>query len=111
MKTTFMHYRKYDRNGQMTSKGGMTLAVQLDGNQLTIALAECGRKDAYNRKLGRTIAEGRLQSRSASHLFRVEMPAYDLKTTDGYAPSDVRSFVHNQQFVRERCAKLMAGGK
>jgi hypothetical protein len=101
MTTTFMHYRKFDRRGQIMAKGGLTLAIQQDGQQLTIAMAECGRKDNFNRSLGRIIAEGRLKARSAKHLVQLELPAETM----------AKSFIHNQQFVRDRVKKLLAGGK
>lgn len=101
MTITFMHYRKFDRRGQIMSTGGLTLAIEQDGNKLSVAMAECGRKDNFNRQLGRTIAEGRLKARSAKHVVQLELP-----------PETVaKSYVHNQQFVRERVAKLLAGGK
>jgi len=98
MKTTYMHYRKFDRMGQIVPKGGMTVAIRQEGHELTVALSECGRKDLFNRKLGRTIAEGRLNSGSAIKLV---------------LPQDTiaKSFVHNQNFIKEKVGKLLAGGK
>jgi len=101
MTVSFMHYRKYDRQGQIESKGGLTLAIERHGNQLIVAMAECGRHDNFNRKLGRTIAEGRLRARSNNHLVQLELP-----------PDTVpKSYIHNQAFVRQRVSKLLAGGK
>lgn len=101
MTTTFMHYRKFDRRGQIMAKGGLTLAIQQDGNKITVALAECGRKDNFNRALGRTISEGRLKARSNKHLFQLELPP----------ETSLKSYVHAQPFVQERVQKLLAGGK
>lgn len=105
MTITFMHYRKFDKMGQIQARGGLTLAVGMDGNRLTVAMAECGRKDVFSRKRGRMIAEGRLRAALASgdtsKMVVLELPPETL----------VKSFVHNQAFVRERVQKLLAGGK
>lgn len=99
MTTTFMHYRKFDRMGQISAKGGLTLAIEQEGSTLKVALAECGRKDLFNRKLGRTIAEGRL--RAGTVVAELTLPPETI----------VKSYVHNQEFVRKRVAKLLAGGR
>jgi len=96
-----MHYRKFDRRGQIMPKGGLTLAINQDGNYLTIAMAQCGRKDNFDRKMGRTIAEGRLKARSNGHLYQLELPE----------ATSVKSFIHAQDFVQEKVQKLLAGGK
>lgn len=105
-----MHYRKYTRNGQLSAKGGLTLAIRHVDNELIVAMAECGRNDLFNRKMGRTIAEGRLahaldetvfDNNFGKNVFRLELPA---ETTP-------KSFIHNQSFVQERVKKLLAGGK
>ena len=105
MNTIYMHYRKFDRMGQIEARGGMTLAADLNGSQLTVALAECGRKDVFNKKMGRTIAEGRLRAALASgdtsKVVVLELP-----------PETVaKSYIHNQSFVRDRVKKLLAGSK
>lgn len=96
-----MHYRKFDRMGQILPKGGLTLAISQEGSKLSIAMAECGRKDAFNRKLGRTIAEGRLLAQNNKNLVQLELPP----------ETSMKSFVHNQAFVRDRVSKLLAGNK
>ena len=102
MINTFMHYRKFDRKGQIMARGGMTLAIQVDGSQVTVALAECGRKDNFNRKLGRQIASGRLSAgKESSHVHVITLPEM----------TKVKSFVHAQDFVQERVKKLLSGGK
>lgn len=101
MTTTFMHYRKFDRMGQIMPRGGMTLAITQDGNNITVAMAQCGRKDNFSRELGRTIAEGRLKARSNKYLFQLELPP----------ETSLKSYVHAQPFVQERVQKLLAGGK
>jgi hypothetical protein len=105
MTTIFMHYRKFDKLGQLEARGGLTLAVDMAGNQLTVALAECGKKDVFSKKMGRQIAEGRLRAAVASgdtsKLFILELP-----------PETVaKSYIHNQSFVRERVQRLLAGAR
>lgn len=58
---TNMHFHKHDRMGQILAKGGLSIAIQQEGMELTIALAQCSREDNFNRKLGRSIAQGRLR--------------------------------------------------
>ena len=99
--TTFIHYRKFDRMGQIKAKGGLTLAIKSDGEYVYVATAKCGQKDNFDRKLGRTIAEGRLNSGSPEHTHTLKLPP-DTK---------VKSFVHNQEFVRKEVEKLLAGAK
>lgn len=96
-----MHYRKFDRRGQIMPKGGMTLAIAQEGNQLTIAMAQCGRKDNFSRDMGRTIAAGRLASGKGPYVRVITLPD----------ATGVKSFVHNQDFVQEKVQKLLAGGK
>jgi len=55
-----MHFRK--RNGDQ--RGGLTVAIDYNHEERAIYVAEakCSRNDMFNRKLGRTIATGRLQA-------------------------------------------------
>ena len=114
MTTSFIHYRKFGKSGELDAKGGLTVAIQqwkpAQGNvELTIALAECGRKDVFSRKLGRVISEGRLKVLSAhspkedvgdQRVFVVTMPA-----DEPY----IKDFVAKQPFIQERVRKLRAG--
>lgn len=70
---------RHYRNGE-DQHGGVTMAYNVQGrtDQLTeadsveIAFAFCSPKDAYNTKLGRTIARGRLErQREGSHVLTV----------------------------------------
>jgi len=93
-----MHYRAYDRMGQIETKGGMTLAILREGQDVTVAVAECSRKDNFFRKQGRIKAEGRLKSANAIKLVLPE-------------ETKLKSYVHNQEFVRKKVHKLLAGGR
>jgi len=99
--TTFMHYRKYDRYGQIVCKGGLTLAIQQENDKLVVALAQCGKKDHFNRKIGRNIASGRLTAGSEKNRYYLTLPP----------ETSMKSFIHNQEFVRERVQKLLGGKK
>lgn len=58
-KVKYRHERLGDTS--IESYGGKTIAsIELDGNIKT-ATAECSRKDAFNKKIGRMIATGRLK--------------------------------------------------
>ncbi len=99
MKTTFMHYRRYDRFGQYLPHGGLTLAIRLDGNQVKVAMAECGKKDLFSRKIGRIVAEGRLNSGRADKIIEFTLPE----------ATALKSFVHNQAFVRAKVDPMLGG--
>jgi len=58
-KIQYMHFRQKDR----ATYGGATLAIMpLDKNKVVVAIAHCNPKDLFNKKMGRTIAAGRLQA-------------------------------------------------
>jgi len=121
---TNMHFRKYDRMGQIRAKGGLSLAIEQVGDQVTVAVAQCSRKDLFNRKLGRTIAEGRLNLAKAN-----AARGRDIEWTGAVADegdtvreqtiyhlvlpeaTNLKSFITEQPFVKKRVAKLLAGGK
>ena len=58
------HFRMRNENGQILSKGGMTLAYQTDTflEIITYAVAFCSKEDEFNKVLGRNKALGRLKS-------------------------------------------------
>lgn len=104
---TFMHYRKYNRQGQIESRGGLTLAVNLDGRAIHVAMAECGRKDNFDRKRGRMIAEGRLNNDK----FVVLALPDEIDTSSPALVNAVKSYLHNQPLVKDKVKKLLAGSK
>jgi hypothetical protein len=64
-----MHLRRFElqRRGnafgmRVAQTGGVTVAFRQLDNAVEIAIARCSRNDVYNKKLGRTIATGRLQA-------------------------------------------------
>lgn len=56
-----MHYRNFEL-GMPSCKGGATVAIHPIGNtdQVMVAVARCNKTDIFNKKLGRTIALGRI---------------------------------------------------
>lgn len=64
----FMHFR-HTNNGQVNSRGGATVAYQVDKNNnvTKFAIARCSDKDNYCRKTGRNLANGRLHGAMLSH--------------------------------------------
>ena len=59
----FMHIRAYESlSGQTPSpRGGKTVAIMpIEGNRAKFSIARCGPNDIFNKKVGRDIAEGRL---------------------------------------------------
>lgn len=80
----FMHYRRRDTYGSPLSQGGATLAIRpMGGNVIRVAMAQCSDKDIFNKKLGRTIAQGRLFSAqdtdpSSKYVFDIIAPETDM---------------------------------
>lgn len=104
---TFMHYRKYNRQGQIESRGGLTVAVSLENRTVTYAIAQCSTKDNFCRKQGRVKAEGRLKSQEA-----VSFPLpeeFDEKSP--MLTNAIKSYLHNQAAIKDKVKKLLAGGK
>lgn len=82
--TYFMHYRRRDSYGEAQPQGGVTLAIRpIGGNVIRVAMAKCGKKDVFNKKLGRAIAEGRLAAAAGSERNKF---VYDLVLTETDAP-------------------------
>ena len=62
MTTKFLHYRKVDDRGNVSARGGVTVAYAVGEEGATSAIAMCGPNDNYNRQYGRAKAEGRMRS-------------------------------------------------
>jgi hypothetical protein len=64
-KVSFMHLRAGTASGEMSSFGGMTVAIRPseDGKSSTIAVARCHMSDRYNKKIGRLKAAARLDAK------------------------------------------------
>lgn len=54
----FMHYRSPTRD----TTHGATVAILPQGDLALIAVSFCGPKDAFNRKIGRAVAAGRIMA-------------------------------------------------
>ena len=63
-KVTFAHLRRVSMFGDASPFGGVTLAMQEDGNDINIGIAVCHERDRYIKAEGRKRAEGRLHSKS-----------------------------------------------
>jgi len=71
----YLHIRHYTPEGKMDPRGGFTVAFErnpVDSTMLHFAMAKCSKKDVYNKKRGRQVAEGRLAKRR--HLMTVMIP-------------------------------------
>lgn len=64
MDINFIHDRQHDFEGKALTKGGTTIAWQLnsEAREIRVALAFCSEKDVYNRKVGRKQAVERLET-------------------------------------------------
>lgn len=66
-KVTFAHLRRIDMWGHASPFGGVTLALQEDGNDVKVGIAVCHDHDRYIKAEGRNRAAGRLHSKSAEN--------------------------------------------
>lgn len=107
---TNMHFHKHDRMGQVLAKGGLSIAIQQEGMELTIALAQCSREDNFNRKLGRTVAQGRLSKAIAAGPLDIKTRKNILRTTLPEAVS-LKSFVIELPEIKALRMTLVAGAK
>ncbi len=59
----FCHVRNFDAEGNVSPKGGTTIAYINAGHGIyRFAVAKCAPEDTYNKKYGRAKAGGKLQS-------------------------------------------------
>lgn len=58
----YKHIRLYDDEGNLKAKGGRTIAIELDGDNYKVGIAECSKRDQYCKKTGREIAASRINS-------------------------------------------------
>lgn len=62
--TKFHHFRNLKEDGSVYNMGGLTVAWEVNEQNKSIryAFAICSDRDNFNKKVGRTIAGGRLKS-------------------------------------------------
>lgn len=86
----FLHIRQHTGEGEPTMFGGKTVAFTLsdsdEGRVMRFAVAKCGKKQAFNRKLGRTVAEGML---TCERVTSVEKHVKSVVLDDDSHPYDV----------------------
>lgn len=106
---TNMHFHRHDRMGQILAKGGLSLAIQQEGMELTIALAQCSREENFNCKMGRTVAQGRLQK-------AIKAGPLDTKPRKNIVRATLsdevmlKSFIIEIPEIKAVRSKLLAGG-
>lgn len=59
----YMHVRIMDRDGNISSHGGITFNWIIEGETLFIGYTICSKKDRYNKKIGRQTANSYLAIR------------------------------------------------
>lgn len=57
----YHHVRVYNRDG-LHPKGGMTIMMWLEGEQIRARIAYCSLKEVYNKRTGREIVNGRTEN-------------------------------------------------
>lgn len=67
----FMHIRKHDSKGNLKATEGATIAVKAEGERYHVYAAFCSKRDVFCRRIGRAVAEGRLNH----YLTNKEIPA------------------------------------
>ena len=69
MSLYFMHYRR-PGNGDYSTHGGATVAIQpISEEKAIVSIARCSDLDVFNKKIGRTVAAGRLTAYTAGKEF------------------------------------------
>jgi len=58
----YKHIRLYDDKGNLKATGGRTIAIEQDGINYKVGIAECSKRDQYCKKTGREIAASRINS-------------------------------------------------
>lgn len=110
MQTKFLHLRRVefpDGVPTVATKGGVTIAYQQPDPKdpfYRVGVAVCGKREAYNRKLGRTIAMGRMMDKHTQELVnlgsyppikRSEMLAQWFCAEDGWVDDEkVRTYLN-----------------
>lgn len=80
MQTKYIHLRQVKSTTGLQARGGLTVAFReiplANGNKsVSIATARCSRNDVFNKKIGRAVAEGRLNTiRNGSQLITITLP-------------------------------------
>ena len=57
------HYRCHGPDGELLSRGGVTIAWECDGDKVIYGMALCDPRDGYIKRKGRQKAEGYLKSK------------------------------------------------
>lgn len=87
MQTKFIHLRHIKARGGLQARGGLTIAFRElpltdEYKSISLAIARCSREDVFNKKIGRAIAEGRLNiMRNGARSITIRVPQ-NVKTVD-----------------------------
>jgi len=87
----FIHIRNYDENGQVASRGGITIAYRIEGDEVIYAVARCRDTDNFNKQLGRAKASGRTYSATQSVRLRITNSDLSQNQQQSYLDQLVRS--------------------
>ncbi len=78
--TYFMHYRTLDQMSEIEPVGGATVAIRkVSDSRIAVSIARCTSNDVFNKKIGRTVSEGRLNAylenkgRSQKHIIVIDL--------------------------------------
>jgi len=56
----YRHVRRYTESSRLVATGGTTYAIEQDGENFKVGIAECSKRDSYCKKTGRELAASRL---------------------------------------------------
>jgi hypothetical protein len=88
----FLHIRKHTKTGTLLPTGGATIAVTKADKGYNFYVAQCSDKDVFNKKIGRSVASGRLKKVGEAH-FDVAV----VKTSLHHLAEDYNTKVGEQQ--------------
>lgn len=88
-----MHYRNV-KGATVEPRGGVTFAIREAGdNILHVGVSRCSKRDVFDRKLGRQIAEGRLKAYTDGRDSDAQGKFYTV-LIDGIDDKNVKEVIH-----------------
>ena len=93
-KLRFIHLRFWNGTGILAPDGGYTIAYVPTSSHVHVAYSRCSLRDNFNKKVGRNIAAGRMQS---GNYYNIPLP----KDTDEIFEK-VCAFVTKHDLLRNR---------
>ncbi len=91
-----IHLRRF-KNGKLQPNGGYTVVAQPSGNvnYLDVVWSKCSKRDAFNKKIGRAVAIGRMTCARTKDVY-----------TEQFTPDE---FIQTLRYLNKRCGDTTGG--